>query len=82
MIAEGHQLIIQEDFNSEYEDLKPWMIDLGLIDLIGKKPGKGPRNHTRTKDAPIECIFGTSNFRIEEATFPLEYWEVITEPFG
>ena len=37
LTPEGHQLIIKGDFNSEYEDLKPWMIDLGLIDLIGKK---------------------------------------------
>ena len=64
MTAEGHQLIIQGDFNSEYEDLKPWMNDLRLADLIGKKHGKNPRNHTRSKDSPIDCIFDTANFRI------------------
>ena len=40
------------------------MIDLGLINLIGKKHGKGPRTHTRSKDAPIDCIFGTADFKI------------------
>ena len=63
LTVEGYQLIIQGDFNSEYEDLKPWVIALCLIDLI-EKHRKGSRAHTRSKDTPIDCIFGTSNFKI------------------
>jgi hypothetical protein len=25
------------DFNSEYADLREWMLDLGLLDIIGEK---------------------------------------------
>ena len=64
MTAEEYQLIIQGDFNSEYEVLKLWMIELSPADLIGKKHGKGPRAYTHCKDAPIDCIFGKSNFKI------------------
>ena len=39
------------------------MIELGLIDLIAKKYGKGSRSHTCSKDAPIEFICGTDNFK-------------------
>ena len=32
----GHNIIIQGDFNSEYEQLSKWMSELGLIDLVNK----------------------------------------------
>ena len=44
LTAEVHKLIVEGDFNPEYEDLKYWMIGLDLIDLIGKKQGKKPQN--------------------------------------
>ena len=62
--AEGRQLIIQRDFNYEYDDLEPWIMNLGLIDPIGKKCRKGTRTHTRSKDAQIDCIFGTVDIKI------------------
>ena len=56
----GHQIILQGDFNAEYELLEEWMLDLDLVDLINKKNGcKGPRTCTKSKDSPIDAIFGT-----------------------
>ena len=57
---EGHQVIVNGDFNAEYDFLEKWMLDIGLVDLIKKKHGtKGPRTCTKSKDSPIDAIFGT-----------------------
>ena len=59
---EGHQVIINGDFNAEYDFLEQWMLDLGLVDLIKKRNGtKGPLTCTKSKDSPINAIFGTHN---------------------
>ena len=59
----GHQIILQGDFNAEYDLLEEWMLDLGLVDLIKKKHGcKGPRTCTKSKDSPIDAIFGSPIF--------------------
>ena len=50
LTTEGHPLIVKGDFKFEYEDLKPWMIYLGYIDVIGSKHGKGPRIHMYSND--------------------------------
>ena len=59
---EGHQVILMGDFNSEYDAVRDWMLDLGLLDVIGRKHGTQnvPRTHTRSKDSPIDCIFATA----------------------
>ena len=36
----GHNLIVQGDFNSHYEDLHSWMLELGLENLIAQNTGK------------------------------------------
>jgi len=36
-IDQGHQIVLMGDFNSEYADLREWMLDLGLLDIIGEK---------------------------------------------
>ena len=36
-IDQGQQIALMGDFNSEYVDLREWMMDLGLLDIIGKK---------------------------------------------
>ena len=59
----GHQIILQGDFNAEYDLLEEWMLDLGLVDLIKKKhKWKGPRTCTKSKDSPIDAIFGSPIF--------------------
>jgi hypothetical protein len=50
------QIVLMGDFNSEYGDLREWMMDLGLLDIIGKKHG-----YNRSKPAPIDCIFTSAN---------------------
>ena len=61
-IEEGNQIILMGDFNSEYSILREWMLDLSLLDVIGKKHGYEdvPRTHTRSKDSPIDCIFASA----------------------
>jgi len=51
-----------EDFNSEYAVLREWMLDLGLLEIIGNKHGyeAAPKTHTRSKDSPIDCIFASA----------------------
>ena len=56
----GHQIIVMGDFNSEYSELEEWMMDLGLINLLKAKYGsEGPRTCSKSKDSPIDCIFGS-----------------------
>jgi len=39
------------------------MADIALVDIIGKKHGVMglPRTHTRSKDSPIDVIFGSAH---------------------
>ena len=55
-----HQLIVGGDFNSEYSELKDWMLHSNLTDLLATKYGYGPRTCKRSKDSPIDCFFGSS----------------------
>jgi hypothetical protein len=57
------QIVLMGDFNSEYGDLREWMMDLGLLDIIGKKHGydNAPKTYNRSKPAPIDCIFTSAN---------------------
>jgi hypothetical protein len=59
----GHQILVVGDFNSEYSQLRAWMVDLALLDIIGKKHGVDnvPRTHTRSKDSPLEAIFASAH---------------------
>ena len=68
-IEQGHQIILMGDFNSEYSELESWMLELGLQDLIGKKHGKGPKTYNRSKDAPIDCVFGSASLQISKGGF-------------
>ena len=45
-VSKGHKIIVMGDFNSHYEDLSTWMLDVGLIDLISHKHGICPITHT------------------------------------
>ena len=65
----GHQIIVMGDFNSEYTKLKDWMLDLGLKELIEERHGAGPKTYKRSKDAPIDCIFGSAHLGIKQGGF-------------
>ena len=58
-ITLGYQIIVMGDFNSEYDTLQRWMLQLGLHDIIAQQHGPGPKTYERSKDSPIDCIFGT-----------------------
>ena len=60
----GHQLIVCGDFNSEYDELKEWMLRANLSDLIVPRHGLGPRTYKRSKQMPIDCFFGSSTLKI------------------
>ena len=36
MNDEGHHLVVSGDFNSEYNKLNDWMLNLGLVDILVK----------------------------------------------
>ena len=61
------------DFNSQYSDLSKLIIELGSYDLFHKRHGKGHRSYNRSKDPPIDCIFGSSFSSLDkEDSFPLD----------
>ena len=65
-LRKGHQLLVCDDFNSEYIYLKEWIIDVTLVDVIATKHGVGPRTYKQSKDSPIDCCFGTAVLKINK----------------
>lgn len=61
----GHNLIVQGDFNSHYDDLYSWMLGLGLENIIATKYGRGPTTYNRSNVDAIDHTFGTSKFHIQ-----------------
>ena len=45
------------------------MQDLGLTELIEKRHGPGPKTYKRSKDAPIDCIFGSAHLSIKQGGY-------------
>ena len=80
-IEKGHQIMVMGDFNSEYEDLSLWMLELGLQDLIGQKHGRGPKTYERSKDAPIDCVFGSASLKISKGGF-LSFGHLLSDHRG
>ena len=62
--SEGHNLIVAGDFNAEAVDMRRWMQELGLIDLIDHRHSPCPRTQKRSKNSPIDFIFGSPGLRI------------------
>ena len=54
------------DFNSEYENLTTWMLELGSQDLIVQKYRQGPKTHDCLKDSFIDCIFDSASLKVSE----------------
>ena len=63
-MEKGHNILVMGDFNSEHSNLKKWMQELGLSDLIEQRHGTCPKTYIRSKDSPIDCIFGSPQFTI------------------
>ena len=45
------------------------MLDLGLVDIFDKKHGRGSKIYNRSKDDPIDCIFGSTILKISKGRF-------------
>jgi len=58
-MSQGQHIIVMGDFNSEYKDLRAWKLDMGLLDVIGRRYGTDnvPRTHTRSKDTPQLTVY-------------------------
>ena len=78
---QGHNLIVMGDFNSEHSNLKRWIQDLGLVDLMEQKHGACPKTHIRSKDAPIDCIFGSVDLAINQGGF-LSFSKLLSDHRG
>lgn len=57
--AEGYQLIVSGDFNSDYEELKYWMPDECLQDMIVYKHGESHIIYHRSVNDPLEYVCGS-----------------------
>ena len=77
----GHNILVQGDFNSNYEDLHTWMLGLGLENVIAKKHGRGPTTYNRSNKDAIDHIFGTANFNIQSGGF-LAYGRLLSDHRG
>lgn len=60
-----HHLIVNGDFISECSELKDWMLDWNLEDLLGKQYGLGPHTYKCSKDCPIVCCFGKPSLNVK-----------------
>ena len=60
----GNQLIVYGDFNSEYAKLSEWFINEGLRDLMEQRYGKCPIIYQKSKQDPIDYIFGSPSMEI------------------
>ena len=57
------------DFNSEYEDLVEWMLDVSLQDMITKKHCLDLRTYNRSKNSPVYCCFGSIALQISKGEY-------------
>ena len=69
LVNQGQQIILSGDFNSEYADLCSYMLQYGLTDLIAEKHGDCPKTYNRSKNAPIDIIFGSSHLQAKKCGY-------------
>ena len=62
----GEQLIVYGGFNSEYNKLSEWFINEGLRDMMAAKYGKCPITYQRSRQDPLDCIFGSPSMTINK----------------
>ena len=64
-----HQIILAGDFNSSYDELTDYMLQLGLQDIISKQHGRGPITYQRSADSPIDRVFGSVDIKARHSGF-------------
>ena len=69
-VSKGHTIIAMGNFNSHYDDLSTWMLDVGLIDLISNKHGRCPVTHTRSATSPLDIVYGSADLKISKGFLP------------
>ena len=62
----GEQLIVCGDFNSEYVKLSEWFLDEDLRDMLVPRHGKCPITYQRSRQDPLDCIFGSPSMTIKK----------------
>ena len=80
-VSKGHKIIVMGDFNSHYEDLSTWMLDVGLIDLISHKHGICPITHTRSATSPLDIVYGSADLKISKGGF-LPFHKLLSDHRG
>ena len=80
-VEKGHNVIVMGDFNSHYDKLTSWMLDVGLTDLIAEKHGPGPITCNRSAQRPLDVIFGTANLKIKRGGF-LSFGKLLSDHRG
>ena len=68
-VRDGHQMIIMGDFNSHYNGLTNWMMNVGLIDIHHNSFGPGPITHTRSKSEAIDRVFVSPHLQMAKGGF-------------
>ena len=80
-INKGHNIIVMGDFNSHYDHLSTWMLDIGLIDLISDVHGRCPITHTRSASTPLDVVYGSANLQISKGGF-LPFHKLLSDHRG
>ena len=60
-MEDGHQILLMGDFNSDFQELKEWMQDLLLEEIITKLHPDKPlqKTYKRSQKAPLDGIFAS-----------------------
>ena len=69
LVSRGHNIMVMGDFNSHYDNLTSWMLDMGLVDLIATKHGQCPITHTRSLSTPLDVVYGSANLKPTKGGF-------------
>ena len=57
------------DFNSDYDELSNWMLNVVLVDAHHEKFGRGPITCTRSQHSAIDRIFTSPQLKISKGGF-------------
>jgi exonuclease III len=60
----NEQIVLMGDWNSDYDEIKQWMFEHGLKDIIQSRHShtSPPPTCNRSRDSPIDIIFTSDNF--------------------
>ena len=83
MNDEGHHLVDSGDFNSEYNKLNDWMLNLGLVDVLAKNMANVLSRTNAPLVTPLIVSLQTPFHQWGKAVaFPSADWSAITEVRG